>query len=231
MLTTTRRRALTALTATAVTAPGLATAGLAGFGTIAGRPRRAQAALGRDTVGLVDRARGTAEARFDDATRALIEASDILFRDLVVTRDSTRLQIAFRDDSTLFVGDGSEVRIDHFVFDPTSGIGEAGLQVTEGVFRFISGQITKQPRSNVQLATPSATIGIRGTDFWGFQTGDRLDLVLLDDGVVTVRTAGGVQVLSEPNTGLTVTSLAEPPGPPTPLDPDVIAAALETVAF
>jgi len=55
--------------------------------------------------------------------------------------------------------------IDEFVYDPANGVGKLGLKASLGTMRYASGQIAKRYKQNVKIRTPSATIGVRGTDF------------------------------------------------------------------
>ena len=55
--------------------------------------------------------------------------------------------------------------IDDFVYDPATGEGSLGLKAGLGTIRYASGQIAKNSRQNVVITTPSAVIGVNGTDF------------------------------------------------------------------
>jgi hypothetical protein len=55
--------------------------------------------------------------------------------------------------------------IDDFVYDPESGEGSLGLKASLGTIRYASGKIAKNSRQNVVITTPSAVIGVNGTDF------------------------------------------------------------------
>jgi hypothetical protein len=71
------------------------------------------------------------------------------------------LHLQFLDDTRLRLGSASQVTLDSFVYDPDTHAGEMVLDLGEGVFRFITGKLDKQ---SIQLRTPVALIGIRGTD-------------------------------------------------------------------
>src|SRR6185436_13039903 len=47
-----------------------------------------------------------------------------------------------------------------FVYDPASGVGRLSASMASGVVRFVGGKISKT--GEVQVKTPTATIGIRG---------------------------------------------------------------------
>ena len=76
-----------------------------------------------------------------------------------------RMQINFVDDTRVDITEHSRLLIDEFVYDPEAGKASLGLRATLGTVRYASGQIAKNYRQNVEIRTPSATIGVRGTDF------------------------------------------------------------------
>ncbi|MBZ8134838.1 FecR domain-containing protein [Afifella sp. IM 167] len=87
----------------------------------------------------------------------------IFLEDRVRTKQESALQILLVDRSIFTVGANCDMTIDRFVYDPDSGAGEMSARVVKGAFRFMSGRIGGNNPTNVNIATPSATIGIRGT--------------------------------------------------------------------
>lgn len=73
-----------------------------------------------------------------------------------------RIDVRFVDDTQLIVGPGSTVKVDRFVFDPNQTTGQASLNVGKGVMRFVTGRLAP---ASYTVATPVATMGVRGTDF------------------------------------------------------------------
>lgn len=77
-----------------------------------------------------------------------------------------KVGIKFQDDTTVQVNENSKLVIDEFVYDPkASKGGKLAVNVALGTVRYASGQIAKNSPQNVAVNTPSATIGVRGTDF------------------------------------------------------------------
>lgn len=76
-----------------------------------------------------------------------------------------RLRIDFIDDTRVDITEHSRLVIDEFVYDPDQNIGKLSLKASLGTVRYASGQIAKKYKQNVKIRTPSATIGVRGTDF------------------------------------------------------------------
>jgi len=84
--------------------------------------------------------------------------------DTAVTANG-QMQINFVDETRVDITEHSRLLIDEFVYDPDSGKGKLGLKASLGTMRYASGQIAKKYKQNVKIRTPSATIGVRGTDF------------------------------------------------------------------
>ena len=84
--------------------------------------------------------------------------------DTAVTANGT-MQIDFVDETRVDITEHSRLLIDEFVYDPSNGRGSLGLKASLGTMRYASGQIAKKYKQNVKIRTPSATSGVRGTDF------------------------------------------------------------------
>jgi hypothetical protein len=88
-------------------------------------------------------------------------------KDELRTGAGARLQVTFRDDTLLTLGEPASVRIDRYVYEPDQGVGETVLQATKGAFRFATGKIKELKNKKIAVSTPVADIGVRGTEFWG----------------------------------------------------------------
>jgi hypothetical protein len=77
-----------------------------------------------------------------------------------------KVGITFQDNTKVEVNENSKLLIDDFVYDPKNkDAGKLGMKVALGTVRYASGQIAHNDPSKVAINTPSATIGVRGTDF------------------------------------------------------------------
>ena len=70
--------------------------------------------------------------------------------------------IRFVDGTDLRIGGSSELVLDEFVYDAAGGAGAFTTNMTKGILRMVTGKLAKQ---GIQIRTPSALIGVRGTDF------------------------------------------------------------------
>ena len=89
---------------------------------------------------------------------------DIFSYDTVRTGKG-KTAIEFVDDTRVDVTEHSKLVIDEFVYDPNTKKGSLSLKAALGTVRYASGQIAKTTPTAVQIKTPTATIGVRGTDF------------------------------------------------------------------
>ena len=94
--------------------------------------------------------------------RSLSEEDDVFGEELVETAPRGALHIQFLDETSLRLGSDSQVVLDRFVYDPAAGAEDLTVELGQGVFRIITGEITPD---RITIVTPVATIGVRGTDF------------------------------------------------------------------
>ncbi len=96
------------------------------------------------------------------ATRTLTQGSHIVSGDEIRTGASGKVQILFPDETKIVVGANSSLRIDETLFRKNGTARKFATTALGGSFRFISGN---SPKQVYKLATPLATMGIRGTAF------------------------------------------------------------------
>ena len=77
-----------------------------------------------------------------------------------------KADITFVDETKVQVNENSRLVIDDFVYDPKKPSGsKLALNFANGTVRYASGAIAHNNPRSVAINTPSATIGVRGTDF------------------------------------------------------------------
>jgi hypothetical protein len=89
-----------------------------------------------------------------------LETSDIL-----KTGPDGSVGITMRDNSLLSAGPNSILSLDRFDYDPTRSQGRFDAQLQKGSLAVISGRIAKQSPEAMTVRTPSAVLGVRGTEF------------------------------------------------------------------
>ena len=85
--------------------------------------------------------------------------------DKVVTAAESTVGITFADNSLLSIGPSSVLAIDRYVFDSTTHAGQFDSTLSKGTLAVVSGKIVKQSPEAMRVRTPSAIMGVRGTDF------------------------------------------------------------------
>jgi ferric-dicitrate binding protein FerR (iron transport regulator) len=117
-------------------------------------------ALAQSRIGVAAAARNEVSATQAGQERPLATGNPVLQNDHIRTGDNSVTQLLFADQTTLSVGERSEIVLDRFVYDPNRSTGDVAVSLTTGALRFVSGR--QDPRS-YQVRTPVATIGVRGT--------------------------------------------------------------------
>ena len=120
---------------------------------------------------------------------------DVESYDTVKTKNG-RTAIQFLDETRVDVTENSKLVIDEFVYDPNTSTGSLALKASFGTVRYASGQIAKNSRQNVKIRTPTAVVGVRGTDFslTVDETGNST-IILLPSCTEVPRPGGGVDRL------------------------------------
>ena len=122
--------------------------------------------LHADPIGNISPSGAGTEIRRSGKVIPAPVVAEVEMLDLIQTARGTA-KVRFLDNTELSIGEQSSVELDRFVYDPDSGAnsGKLGLRVAVGTARFVTGQIGKMQPNNVTIKTPTATVGIRGTDF------------------------------------------------------------------
>ena len=85
--------------------------------------------------------------------------------DVISTGADGAVGITMSDDSLLSAGPNSTLSLDRFAFDSTTRQGEFETSLRKGSLAVISGRIAKQSPDAMMVRTPSAILGVRGTEF------------------------------------------------------------------
>ena len=65
----------------------------------------------------------------------------------------------------LSAGPNSILSLERFEFDPTTNDGRFDAQLRRGTLAVVSGRIAKKTPQAMTVRTPSAVLGVRGTEF------------------------------------------------------------------
>lgn len=189
------------------------------------------AANSPSVIGSVENVVRTASSTPLGGTAKRVSANDGISQyDTIETVAKGGIKINFVDETELQLGGDSRLLIDEMVFDPASKQGKSVINLLAGTYVYISGNI---PRDNVEIRTPSSTIGIRGTEFTVHVTQSGATSVSVIDGLVEMRslaTGAQVSIPAGSNASVSETGVVAQPTPGLVKTGDtVVDAAAETL--
>ena len=179
------------------------------------------------SIGSVTESKGSSVIERDKDILDVSIDLNVQSMDTVATENG-RVRIDFVDDTRVDVTENSRLVIDEFVYDTKQKTGSLSLKASLGTIRYASGQIAKNSKQNVTVSTPSATIGIRGTDFAMIVDeigGSMITLLPSCDtsgmcvvGEIVVESDVGQVIMNQAFQTTVVSSSGTPPSPPVVLE-------------
>ena len=187
-----------------------------------GQFAQALPAMGAEPAGTVDNIQGEGVIiRADGTSVTLAEGVPVFQGDVIDTSEGSALGIIFIDKTTSAHGENARMVIDEFVFNPENNDGSQLFSLVQGAFVVASGEIAKLAPENLTVRTPTATIGVRGTEYGvnvsaeGGQTA-----VTIFKGAVVVSNDAGTVELTISGESTRVTSFFDEPGEVFIMDPN-----------
>lgn len=116
-------------------------------------------------VGLVKVSKGSVEIQRGSEKLPAPVGAAIQPNDVIVTGADGSAGVTFIDNSLVSVGPNSVFAIDKYSFDTTTHQGEFQGNLRQGRLAAISGKMVKQSPESMKIRTPSAIMGVRGTEF------------------------------------------------------------------
>lgn len=121
--------------------------------------------MGAEEAGYVKTIKGQAHVE-RSGNRLPLSLGDAVFEnDRVKVSEQGSVGISFKDETLVGLGPGSNFVVNHYAYDPTSRTGKVETSIIKGTLRFVTGLIGKSNPEAIKVHTPTATVGIRGTDF------------------------------------------------------------------
>jgi len=116
-------------------------------------------------IGQVKIAKGQVTIEREGKTLPASVGARLQTADVVKTGADGSVGITMDDDSLLSAGPNSVLSLDRYVFDPTTNQGRFDASLNKGTLAVISGRIAKQSPDAMTVRTPTAVLGVRGTEF------------------------------------------------------------------
>jgi hypothetical protein len=169
------------------------------------------------SAGEVTHVSGAVMARkADGQSRILSVKSQVQEGDVLATAENSYARVKFGDGTETVLRPATQVKIDAFKFEEQKPQQDnVVLSLLKGGMRAVTGLLGKRSPASFRVATPSATIGIRGTTFHAEIVPPQGKLapglyVQVLDGVINLANKGGSQNFSAGQFGF-VPNFNQPP--------------------
>lgn len=116
-------------------------------------------------VGQIKNLRGTVHVERDGQRLAAAPGMGVRQADVLVTGADGTVGVTFLDNSLLSLGPRSTLAIDRYSFDSTTHDGQFDTSLKRGTLAVVSGRIVQRSPEAMRVRTPSAIMGVRGTEF------------------------------------------------------------------
>lgn len=130
-----------------------------------------------------------------EGVKITLRAEDDLFEgQTIATGSRGQVQIVFADETHMVVGPGSTLLIQKILMRNNGTASNFAVSALGGTFRFITG---KSNKNAYKIATPTATIGVRGTVFDLTVTDTDTNVLLYEGEVNVCSKSGGCETVQE----------------------------------
>ena len=114
-----------------------------------------------EPIGNVATLTGTATVTRNNTPTPLKVQDDIFLNDLLQTSANSTLGVTFNDATTFNLTANASITIDNYIYQDGGKQNSALFDIAKGTVAFVAAQVAKT--GNMQITTPTATLGIRGT--------------------------------------------------------------------
>jgi len=104
----------------------------------------------------------TIQTGAEEAKQAMVK-DPLHIGDEVNSAQLSTMQLLLKDQTIFTIGPDCVLTIDKFIYDPDNNSSILSANVAKGMFRFMSGNISKSGPDSVSINTPVASMGVRGT--------------------------------------------------------------------
>ena len=126
-----------------------------------GHYAQAQPIAPPDSIGKIEKVIGDVTVVRNGATVALHVGDAVFKSDVVQTGASASCGISFPDGTVLNLVANTRMALNDYAYDANSNANGALFTLVEGTFAFVAGKVAHS--GDMKIATPVATMGIRGT--------------------------------------------------------------------
>jgi len=178
-----------------------------------------------EMVGQVTAIKGNAVAIQDALPRPLKIGATILLNDVISTGKGAKVELKMSDNAVFSLGPRTSFVVEEYFLTGETGSGV--VRLLDGAVKVISGQIAQLSNKPFKLNTAVATIGVRGTTFWGGKLDGVNQFALLDGAGITVTNQAGSVEITAVGQGTSVADGTTAPIAPRAWGPSKMARASE----
>jgi FecR protein len=129
------------------------------------------APAGAQVIGRVELLGSIATVQHANGAVDTLKAGDALLKgDVVMTGDDSSLTLSLVDGTALNMGANARMVLTELIYDSNSTSNSGVINLVKGTFTFVAGQVAHT--GGMQVATPVATMGIRGTTVGAYLDAD-----------------------------------------------------------
>jgi hypothetical protein len=185
-----------------------------------------------DTVATVLAKKGDVSITSGTKVTEAKRKASLLELDIIKTTQESKASVKFNDGTVTTLGNNTEMLIKAYDWDKDNKTPSAEFELVQGVFRTVTGLITKVNNPKFVVKTPMGSIGIRGTDFWGgYLDEDAIDVLFVDgEHEIVVTNEFGTTILTKPGQGTTIKAGQAPTAAKT-WPQAKVDRAVETIVF
>jgi hypothetical protein len=114
---------------------------------------------------MIKTSKGTASIERNGQKLPATVGTHVEAKDRILTGTDGTIGITLRDNTMLSAGPNSVLDLNKYAFDTTTHAGALDASVKKGTISVISGKLAKANPDSVSFATPTMTLGVRGTEF------------------------------------------------------------------
>lgn len=118
-----------------------------------------------DAAGIIKTTKGSVTIERAGRKAAGAAGAIVMASDRIITGADGSAGITLRDETRMALGPNTVLSMEQFAFNTTTHEGRLDASVRRGTLAVVSGKIAKQSPTAVKFSTPSAVLGVRGTEF------------------------------------------------------------------
>jgi hypothetical protein len=126
-------------------------------------------------IGQIKKLKGAVSVERAGKSMAAAAGMKLLVADIVKTGPDGSIGITLTDDTMLSAGPETALVLSQYAFNSTTHEGQFDATVRKGTISMVSGKLAKQSNNAVRVITPSAIMGVRGTEFFVNVEGGKLE--------------------------------------------------------